>query len=133
MHNLNWIVTLSFSFWGQIWIGPKWTFEFGQFWIQIVNDSICRPLLPKLTIRLCGKLLTSSQFVEINNFINMYYFGMISKLLTMKTPKNNFFLPFQEGKEYGLSAVVEDYHTRFILPCRLNANSLFAMAQKVVT
>jgi hypothetical protein len=38
---------------------------------------------------------------------------------------------FQEGKEYGLSAVVEDYRTRFILPCRLNANNLFAAAQKV--
>jgi hypothetical protein len=34
-----------------------------------------------------------------------------------------------EGKELGLSGVVEDYRTRYVLPCRVHAEKLFGQAQ----
>ena len=55
----------------------------------------------------------------------------LKKSLFLDDAFANHLLPHQEGKEYGLSAVVEDYRTRFILPCRQNANSLIAAALKI--
>ena len=36
-----------------------------------------------------------------------------------------------EEREIGLSGVVEDYRTRFILPCQANAEKLFSLAEKL--
>ena len=36
-----------------------------------------------------------------------------------------------EAREIGMSAVVEDYRTRYVLPCQANAEKLFNTAQKI--